>query len=80
MGLYKMMMKANAVNLWFWKRKKLNMIVLHEDLTSIDGLYTFESGLGSDDMMEVMKAPPFVCPIGMAGGFRRFGGAGAGRR
>jgi hypothetical protein len=43
-------------------------------------LKEFESGLGSDDLIEAMTAPPFVWPIGMAGGFLRLGGAGGGLR
>ena len=50
----------------------------HHDETG--GLKTFESGLGSEDLIDVITAPLFVRPIGMAGGLRRFGGAGGGRR
>jgi hypothetical protein len=42
------------------------------------GLCTLDSGLGSDDRIDVMVAPLLVWPIGIAGGFLRFGGAGGG--
>lgn len=42
-------------------------------------LWDFDSGLGSEDRMEVIVTPLFVRPIGIGGGFWRFGGAGGGR-
>jgi hypothetical protein len=37
-----------------------------------------DNGLGSEDLIVVIVAPPCVRPRGIAGGFRRFVGAGGG--